>query len=70
MFVFWDLACCFFLLLFLFLVCFDVEINPGTDCFTSLNLGHLSVRSLNVVDKFGEIASFISNEGLIFFCSQ
>ena len=56
-----------FLLALFFLSCSDVEINPGPERSLSLKLGHLNVRSLNVVDKFEEIASIILNEDFKIF---
>ena len=55
------------LLALFFLTCSDVEINPGPERSVSLNIGHLNVRSLNVVDKFEEIASIILNEDFKIF---
>ena len=55
------------LLALFFLSCSDVEINPGPERSLLLKLGHLNVRSLNVVDKFEEIASIILNEDFKIF---
>ena len=55
------------LLALFFLSCSDVEINPGPGRSLFLKLGHLNVRSLNVVDKFEEIASIILNEDFKIF---
>ena len=67
---FWTpLVCLHFgiLLALFFLSCSDVEINPGPGRSLFLKLGHLNVRSLNVVDKFEEIALIILNEDFKIF---
>lgn len=49
------------LLTIFFLLCSDVELNPGHERTVSLKIGHLNVRSLNPFTKasckFDEIAS-------------
>ena len=59
------------LLIIFFLICPDVELNPGPDRTVSLKIGHLNVRSLNSStngsSKFDEIASIILNENLKIF---
>ena len=47
------------LLALFFLLCCDIELNPGPNRTGSLSIGHLNVRSLNVVEKFEEIATII-----------
>ena len=50
------------LLALFFLFCCDVELNPGPNRTCSLNIGHLNVRSLNVVEKFEEVATIIMQQ--------
>ena len=52
---------CLILLVIFFLICTDVESNPGPYQNANLKLAHLNVRSLNAVNKFEEIASIILN---------
>ena len=44
-----------------FMICFDVELNPGPYQNVNLKIAHLNIRSLNAPNKFGEIASAILN---------
>jgi hypothetical protein len=54
---------CLILLVLFFLLCTDVESNPGPYQNINLKLAHLNVRSLNfAVSKFEEIASIILNQ--------
>ena len=53
---------CLILLVIFFLICTDVESNPGPYQNVNLKLAHLNVRSLNGVNKFEEIASIILNQ--------
>ena len=50
------------LLVIFFLICTDIESNPGPYQSFNLKLAHLNVCSLNAVDKFGEISSIILNQ--------
>ena len=44
-----------------FMICLDVELNPGPYQNVNLKIAHLNIRSLNAPKKFGEIASAILN---------
>ena len=56
-----------------FLICLDVHMNPGPERSTSLKVGHLNARSINisrranVIEKFEEITSIILNENFNIF---
>ena len=45
-----------------FLFCCDIELNPGPNRTCSLSIGHLNVRSLNVVEQFEEVATIIKQK--------
>ena len=61
------------LLAIFFLICVDVHVNPGPERSTSLKVGHLNARSINisrgsnVTEKFEEITSIILNENFSIF---
>ena len=63
-FLFAMLVClhCLILLLIFFLICTDVESNPGPYQNINLKLAHLNVCSLNAVNKFEKISSIILNQ--------
>jgi hypothetical protein len=44
-----------------FMICLDVELNPGPYQNVHLKIAHINIRSLNAPNKFGEIASAILN---------
>ena len=50
------------LLSIFFIICFDVLLNPGPFKNFSLCIGHLNVRSLNIADKFEEVATIIKDK--------
>jgi hypothetical protein len=45
----------------------DVEVNPGPSRNLTLNVGHINARSLNVEDKFDEIAFLVVEQRLHIF---
>ena len=56
---------CFYtaaLLSIFFIICNDVQPNPGPFKNVSLSIGHLNVRSLNIADKFEEVATIIQDK--------
>ena len=62
------------LLAIFFLMCSDIELNPGTNCSIALNVEHLNARSINIsrsdsniVNKFEEITSVIFRENFHIF---
>ena len=69
------LLCLYFgmLLAVFFLICVDVHANPGPERSTSLKVGHLNARSINisrrsnVIEKFEEITSIMLNENFNIF---
>jgi hypothetical protein len=63
------LMCCFivYVLFLILLLCGDVEVNPGSLCNLTFNLGHINARSLNVEDKFDEISSIVIGNQLDVF---
>ena len=44
-----------------FMICCDVELNPGPYENVNLKIAHLNIRSLNAPHKFGEVSSAILN---------
>ena len=44
-----------------FMICCDVELNPGPYENVNLKIAHLNICSLNAPNKFGEVASAILN---------
>ena len=44
-----------------FMICSDVELNPGPYRTINLNIAHLNIRSLTAHNKFEEVASAILN---------
>ena len=50
------------LLSIFFTICNDVQLNPGPFKKFSLSIGHLNVRSLNIADKFEEVATIIQDK--------
>ena len=50
------------LLSIFFIICNNVQLNPGPFKNFSLSIGHIIVRSLNIADKFEEIATIIQDK--------
>ena len=50
------------LLSILFIICNDVQLNPRPLKKFSLSISHLNVRSLNIADKFEEVATLIRDK--------
>ena len=62
------------LLAIFFLMCSDIELNPGPNRSLALNVGHLNARSINIsrsdssiVNKFEEITSVIFRKNFHIF---
>ena len=50
-----------------FIICNDVQLNPGPFKIFSLSIGNLNVRSLITADKFEEVATVIQDKKFAIF---